>query len=97
MANTRSIGNAYWHVLIYPIKPKVVFDKAETQEIAGKFRWGKGWAVRLPLTRCAIVVGIWKQAFPESVALTRAINGRMIEESSFDWDTIRQKEILDDI
>ena len=97
MASTRSIGKVYWQLFVYPIKPKVLIDVAETQEIAGKYRWGKGYAVRLPLTRYAIVIGVWKQAFDERVALTRAINGRMIEEEKFDWDTIRKKEILDDI
>ena len=59
------------------------------QEIDGKYRGGKGWAIRLPFTRLAIVVGKWTATFSESMALTRAINGRAIEEDSFDWDTVR--------
>lgn len=97
MAQTRSIGSIYWHTLVYPVKPGVIFDRAETQEIAGKYRGGKGWAIRLPLTRLAIVLGIWKEAFTEREALTRAINGRRIEESAFDWDTIRYKVNEEDI
>jgi hypothetical protein len=75
--------------MVYPVKPPVILDRAETQEIDGKFRGGKGWAIRLPFTRLSIVVGRWTATFTESVALTRAINGRAIDESSFDWDTVR--------
>jgi len=97
MAKTRDVGKFYWHTMIYPVNPKVLFDRAETQEIEGKYRSGKGWAVRLPLTRCAIVVGVWKEAYSESMALTRAINGRGIEESKFDWDTVRYGAQYEDI
>jgi len=89
MAQTHDIGKFYWHTLVYPIKPKVIFDRAETQQIEEPYLGGKGWAIRLPLTRLAIVVGIYKNKYSESVALTRAINGRGIEESLFDWDTVR--------
>jgi len=92
MANVRSVWKFYWHPHTYPIKPKIFFDPAETQEISGKYRFGKGYAVRLPLTRYAIVIGVWKEAFDERIALTRAINGRGIKEDEFDWDTIRQGE-----
>lgn len=89
MAKTHDVGNFYWHTMVYPVKPNVIFDRAETQEIDGKYRGGKGWAIRLPFTRLSIVVGMWKQTYSESIALTRAINGRAIEESKFDWDTVR--------
>jgi len=89
MAKTHDLGKFYWHTLVYPIKPPVVFDRAETQQIEHPYHAGKGWAVRLPLTRLAIVIGRYTQTFSESVALTRAINGRVIDEQVFDWDTIR--------
>ena len=95
MAKTHSIGKLYWHGLIYPVKPGVLLDPAETQEIEEPFRGGKGWAVRLPFTRLALVVGKWHQAYDERIALTRAIAGRAIPESEFDWDTVRGME--DDI
>jgi hypothetical protein len=89
MANTHDVGKFYWHTLVYPVKLKGIFDRAETQQIEYPYRAGKGWAVRLPFTRFAVVVGVYTQTFTESVALTRAINGRAIEEDAFDWDTIR--------
>jgi hypothetical protein len=89
MAQTHDVGNFYWHTMTYPVKPGVVFDRAETQEIEEPYRGGKGWAIRFPFTRKAIVIGLWKARYTEGVALTRAINGRGIEESKFDWDTIR--------
>jgi len=89
MAKTRDIGNFYWHPMVYPVKPPVLLDRAETQEIDGKYRGGKGWAIRLPFTRLSLVIGKWGQAYEERAALTRAINGRAIEETAFDWDTVR--------
>lgn len=89
MAKTRDIGSFYWHPMVYPVKPPVLLDRAETQEIDGKYRGGKGWAIRLPFTRLSIVVGKWGQAYEERAALTRAINGRAIKEEAFDWDTVR--------
>jgi hypothetical protein len=83
--------------MVYPVKPKVFFDRAETQEIDGKYRGGKGWAIRLPLTRLAIVLGMWTEAFSESMALTRAINGRGIAEEDFDWDTVRYGAEYEDL
>lgn len=89
MATTHDVGKFYWHTLVYPVKPKVIFDRAETQQIEHPYRFGKGWAIRLPFTRLALVLGVYVQSFSEGEALTRAINGRAIEESKFDWDTIR--------
>ncbi|CAB4122242.1 hypothetical protein UFOVP27_121 [uncultured Caudovirales phage] len=89
MANTHDVGKFYWHTMVYPVNPKVIFDRAETQEIEGKYRGGNGWAIRLPFTRLSIVVGVWGKSYEERAALTRAINGRAIEEEAFDWDTVR--------
>lgn len=97
MANTRDIGSFYWHPMVYPVKPPVLLDRAETQEIDGKYRGGKGWAIRLPFTRLSIVVGKWGQAYEERAALTRAINGRAIQEAAFDWDTVRYGAEHEDI
>lgn len=89
MAKPRSIKSIYWHPLIYPIKPPVLWEPAETQEIEEPFRFGKGFALRLPLTRAAIVVGKWVLRFDESQALTNAIRGRMMTEDEVDWDYVR--------
>jgi len=97
MAKTHDIGNFYWHTMVYPVKPPVVFDRAETQEIEEPYRGGKGWAVRLPFTRLSLVVGMWKERYSEGVALTRAINGRGIEENAVDWDTVRYGANYEDI
>lgn len=89
MANTHNVGKFYWHTMVYPIKPPVLLDKAETQQIEEPYYGGKGWALRLPFTRLAIVVGKWTAAYSESVAFTRAINGRGMLQGEFDWDILR--------
>jgi hypothetical protein len=89
MAKPRSIKSVYWHPLIYPIKPPVLWEPAETQEIEEPYRFGKGYAVRLPLTRVALVVGTWRSRFSESQALTNAIRGRIMMEDEVDWDYVR--------
>jgi len=92
MAKTHDVGKFYWHTLVYPIKFKGFTDKAETQEIEHPYRAGNGVAIRLPLTRLAIVVGKWGKSLPEGEALTRAIVGRGMKFDEVDWDTIRGEE-----
>jgi len=75
--------------MVYPLKPKVVFEKAETQEIEDPYRFGKGYCLRLPLTRLAIVFGKWIIQYTESQALTNAIVGRKMSHDEVDWDLIR--------
>jgi len=89
MARTRDIGNYYWHPMVYPIKPKVLFEKAETQEIDGQYRPGKGYCLRLPFTRLSIVFGKWGEPLEESLALTNAIVGRAMTKDEIDWDYLR--------
>jgi hypothetical protein len=89
MAKTRDIGHFYWHTLLYPVKPPVLWEKAETQEIDNLYREGKGYAVRLPFTRHAVVIGKWGKSHNESEALTRAVNGRAMQQDEVDWDTVR--------
>jgi hypothetical protein len=89
MATTHDIGKYYWHVMVYPIKPPVVFEKAETQEIEEPYRNGKGYCFRFPFTRLSLVVGKWVRTYPESEALTVAINGRKMNEEEINWDYIR--------
>lgn len=89
MAKTRDVGHFYWHVLIYPVKPPVLFERAETQEIDGKYREGSGMAFRFPFTRLALVVGRWIKEHDERVALTRAINGRAMAQDEVNWDAVR--------
>jgi hypothetical protein len=97
MAKTHDVGNYFWHTLVYPIKPSVIFDKAETQEIEEPFRGGKGWAIRLPFTRLAIVLGRWNEIFSESSALTRAVVGRPMSQDEVDWDMLRYGAPYEDI
>jgi hypothetical protein len=89
VANPRDLGPFYWHTLVYPVKPKELWEPAETQEISEPFRGGKGLSIRLPLTRLALVVGKWKASFEESQALTNAIRGRVLLEEETDWEFIR--------
>ena len=98
MAKTHDFGKKYyWHSMTYPVKPPVVLERAETQEIEDPYRFGKGWCLRLPLTRKAVVVGKWIKQYEESTALTVAINGRSMKQEEVDWDTIRYGVSLDDI
>ena len=89
MAKTHDIGKFYWHTLVYPVKPPVIIDKAETQEIEHPFRGGHGWCFRLPFTRLSLVIGKWTKQYDESSALTRAIVGRGMKQDEVDWDMIR--------
>ena len=98
MAKTHDFGKKhFWHSMTYPVKPPVVFERAETQEIEEPYRFGKGWCLRLPFTRKAIVIGKWVKQYEESTALTVAINGRGMRQEEVDWDTIRYGVNLDDI
>jgi len=90
MAKTHDVGKKhYWHFMVYPLKPKVVFEKAETQEIEEPYRFGKGYCLRLPFTRLSIVMGKWIKYYSESQALTNAIVGRKMSTEEVDWDRIR--------
>jgi hypothetical protein len=89
VANPRDFGPIYWHTLVYPVKPKELWERAETQEISEPFRGGVGVSIRLPLTRLAIVIGRWNAVFDESQALTNAIRGRVLPEEEVDWEFIR--------
>ena len=89
MARTHDVGKYYWHLMVYPVKPPVLFEKAETQEIDSPFRFGKGWALRLPFTRLSIVFGKWVKYYSEAEALTVAINGRSMNSDEVDWDHVR--------
>ena len=92
MANTRGVGPFFWHSMTYPVKPPVLIDPAETQEIDTPFRRGRGYALRFPLTRRALVVGRWKSIHDESEALTYAICGRAVEHEDVNWDRIRDED-----
>ena len=89
MAKTHDVGPFYWQVFKYPVKLKGIFDRAETQEIEEPYRGGVGWAIRMPFTKRALVVGKWTARYSESNALTRAIIGRKISQDDVDWDKIR--------
>lgn len=89
MANPRDVGPFYWHTLVYPVKPPILWEKAETQEIDFPFRGGVGVSLRLPFTRLALVVGHWKSSYDESQALTNAIRGRSLPEEEVNWDFVR--------
>jgi hypothetical protein len=89
MANPKDIGPLYWHTLVYPVKPPVLWEKAETQEIDGEFRGGVGVAIRLPFTRLSIVIGKWVARYSESEGLTNAIKGRNLPKEEVDWNYVR--------
>lgn len=89
MAMTHDVGSYYWHILVYPVKPPSIIERAETQEIEGSYRGGHGWSIRLPLTRLALVIGKWHKAYDESSGLTRAIVGRAMKQDEVNWDKIR--------
>ena len=89
MAKTHDVGTYYWHTLVYPVKPKDLWERAETQEIDEPYRGGSGWSIRLPLTRLAIVLGKWTQTYTEGAALTRAVAGRDMNKAEVNWDLIR--------
>ena len=89
MAKTHDVGSFYWHTMVYPVKPPVLFEKAETQEIEEPYRFGKGYCIRAPFTRVSLVLGKWVRRYSESEALTVAINGRAMTKDEVDWDYIR--------
>jgi hypothetical protein len=89
LANPRDIGPFYWHTLVYPVKPPILWEKAETQEIDFPFRGGVGVSIRLPFTRLAIVIGHWNSSYDESQALTNAVRGRALPEEEVNWDFVR--------
>lgn len=89
MAKTKDLGPIFWHTMVYPIKPPVLWERSETQEIDGKYRFGKGIAIRFPFTRLSLVIGRWVAMYDESKALTIAIRGRVMAEDEVDWDYIR--------
>jgi len=97
MAKTHDVGKFYWHPMTYPVKPPVVIERAETQEIDEPYRFGKGWCIRLPLTRKSLVVGKWIKKYTESQALTIAVNGRSMKQDEVDWDVIRFGATYEDI
>lgn len=90
MADTRGVGPFFWHGMSYPVKPEIFFDPSETQEIDFPFRRGRGYAVRFPFTKHAIVLGRWQSQHNESEALTYAISGRAMDPDELDWDTVRE-------
>jgi hypothetical protein len=93
MARTHDVGKKYfWHAMVYPIKPKVIIERSNTQEIEEPFRYGSGLVFRLPFTRLSIVIGKWVAQYDESQALTNAIAGRAVAEGEFDWDIVRGEE-----
>jgi len=94
IATTKDLGPIYFHRLTYPVKPRGLMERAYSQEIDGEFRRGYGTSVRLPFTKQALVIGVWKKTgYTESQALTYAINGRGLKADDPSWETIRSGEI----
>lgn len=85
MAKTRGVKSFYWHPMVYPIKPPVLWERADTQEIEEPYRQGVGVSIRLPLTRLALVFGKWVKAHDEFSGLTNAIKGRVMTEDEINW------------
>jgi hypothetical protein len=90
MAATHDIGTYYWTTIRYLSKPRVLIERAESQEIDPPFRRGVGVAFRLPFSTRGVVLGKWvAAAASESHALSYAIGGRVVSDQEFDWDTVR--------
>lgn len=85
----KTIWRIYILTFSYPVKPKVLLERAETQEIDPPFRHGSGLAFRIPFTRQALVIGYWTHRLHEDSALSTAIAGRYLPEGEFDWDKVR--------
>ena len=90
MTIIRDFGPVYWHMLIYPVKPPVFWEKAVAQETDDLYRGGVGISFRLPFTRLALVIGRWTHhGASESQALTNAIAGRPLAREELNWDYVR--------
>jgi hypothetical protein len=90
MAATHDMGSYYWTTIKYLRRPRVIVERAESQEIDFPFRRGLGVAFRLPFSTLGIVVGKWISTAPsESHALSYAIGGRVVSENELDWDYVR--------
>lgn len=85
MAKTRGVKSFYWHPMVYPIKPPVLWERADTQEIEEPYRQGIGVSIRLPLTRLALVFGKWVRTHDEFNGLTNAIKGRVMTDDEINW------------
>lgn len=80
MPNVTQLGpRIYAHPMEYPTTKFPLVDKGHTQEIDWPYRTGKGLVFRLPLTRRALVVGIWGKPVDEEIALTNAVAARWID------------------
>lgn len=91
VANIHSVHKFYWHILDYGYKPKSFIEKAETQLIDPPYKYGDGIAIRPPFSTKAVVIGLWKGTIEEETeALTRAINGKPLDNPV--WDKIRYGE-----
>lgn len=86
------IPSLYWHTLTYP-KPRIgnrlpLTERAWTNEQEEPFRTGRARAVRLPLTRRAVVVGVWGESKgpvleeEQTDRMLQALEGRLLGVSS---------------
>ena len=85
MAKTRGVNSFYWHTMVYPLKPPVLWEKAYTQEIEELYREGVGISIRLPFTRLALVFGKWIKQHDEFGGLTNAIKSRTMSDDEINW------------
>jgi hypothetical protein len=82
MAKVHNIGpHLYWQRLYYHIDNPPLFDTETSQEIEHPFRYGECVVLRVPFSRMAFVLGVWKDEKREVDALLSAMGGRITLEN----------------
>lgn len=76
MPKTHGRGRVFAHRLDYPSRLFPLVDVGSTQETSYPYRSARSLVLRAPLTRCAVVVGLWGAPRDEEDALRDAIGGR---------------------
>lgn len=77
MAQTRQVGEYYWHTMNVPARGPLVTSDL-TYEIDPPYRVGRSLILRAPYTGRCLVVGHWFARLDEDVALMSAARGREI-------------------
>lgn len=85
MASAHDIGNIYLTTMKHlpGTKPPLFERDAETREIDGKYRIGRGVSLRIPFTRRCIVIGRWiDEGGDEEVRLREALQASDLDHSA---------------
>ena len=85
MPHVHHIGpKIYVHQMTYPPGGFPLCERGETQEIEHPFRTGQSVVLRMPFSRRALAVGVWRGERDEDDALMGAIAARWHEEEDDD-------------